>query len=222
MGYYGGEIVPGKCEDFPCCGHHDGPMGETFCPQPPPSAEELAEREEQKQIDRQAEQDRIAGLAADCDEYFERTNALPDTWRVYARAGGPHDAEARRAAVINFSAEYEEHESATYPALLILVHKQHRREDRPPRHRGDHRVPFAQGWSDAVGQHASQPHAGRPEAQRRAGLELNDADPERTSGTASGRPRRRVSASLPGWPFHDPAMELHGPLLARGTRPRWA
>ena len=32
MGYYGGEVIPGPCEDFPCCGHYDDEG--SFCPQP--------------------------------------------------------------------------------------------------------------------------------------------------------------------------------------------
>jgi hypothetical protein len=90
MGYYGGAIIAGKCEDFPACGHYERETGETFCPQPeddPTSLEYALTKASEmwnKAQREKAKREEFESRPKNCQEAFE---AAPSSYMEYHGGG---------------------------------------------------------------------------------------------------------------------------------------
>jgi len=125
MGYYGGQLVPGLCEDAPACGHQDTESGSFECPQPQPTAQEREEAAQQLALE--AEENGPQG--EDCQEVLAKSDEIPNTWSVERpfftgtreeKADARADHERRSG---NFQAEVDEHDLQTYTEMLALAKK---------------------------------------------------------------------------------------------------
>ena len=128
MGYVGGTIVPGNCEDIPACGHYDLETGETFCPQPPPTAQERAEAEENAEREREEDLLRIANLPESCEVYLAHNDDVPETWNVEKIYVSfiPKDEEKQarntwRENSTKFHEEADKHNLGTWSSLKTLA-----------------------------------------------------------------------------------------------------
>jgi hypothetical protein len=119
VGYYGGELVSGRCEDFPCCGHTDGDP----CPQPYEvrgTLEYALHKAEQEWYAENARAERRAiydNAPSTCEEYFtEHTEAEVLNYRLYTGDVQPGFEEA-----------YETYEGPmTYAKLVSFLVENHR------------------------------------------------------------------------------------------------
>jgi hypothetical protein len=113
MGYYAGEVISGRCEDFPCCGHTDGDP----CPRPHEVRGTLAHAlyvaeqkwyEEQEQVTRRRTYDETPDT---CESYFaDHADEELCDYRIFEGDVRPECEQA-----------YDEAEGFTYTTLTAML-----------------------------------------------------------------------------------------------------
>lgn len=122
MGYYGGVIIPGPCEDIPACGHYEAETGEIFCPQPADNetiVDFIMSEENEKKFTKPFNS---------CDEHLKAyPEEVPD-FSVSRPWFSKNDVDGKNTHTKNkenFNAELEEHGIKNFENILVLAKKHH-------------------------------------------------------------------------------------------------